>query len=69
MKRYVKRYVKPFLLVLFNNVLGITLLDMIKDLSYWGIILTFIIGLCYLISFSMLVEGIKKGLEVLNYER
>ena len=64
-----KRYVKPFLLVLFNNVLGITLLDMIKDLSYWGIILTSIIGLCYLISFSMLVEGIKKGLEVLNYER
>lgn len=57
-----KKYMKPFLLVLFNNVLGIMLLDMIKDWNYWGIVLIFIIGIFYLVSFSMLVVGIKINL-------
>lgn len=54
-----KKYVKPFLLVLFNNVLGVMLLEMIKDWKYWGVVLIFIIGIFYFVSFSMLVVGIK----------
>lgn len=57
-----KKYVKPFLLVLFNNVLGIMLFDMIKDWKYWGVVLIFIIGIFYFVSFSMLVVGIKINL-------
>lgn len=57
-----KKYVKPFLLVLFNNVLGIMLFDMIKDWKIWGVVLIFIIGIFYLVSFSMLVVGIKINL-------
>lgn len=54
-----KKYVKPFLLVLFNNVLGVMLLEMIKDWKYWGMVLIFVIGIFYFVSFSMLVVGIK----------
>jgi hypothetical protein len=54
-----KKYVKPFLLVLFNNVLGVMLLEMIKDWKYWGVVLIFVIGIFYFVSFSMLVVGIK----------
>lgn len=57
-----KKYGKPFLLVLFNNAWGIMLFEMIKDWKYWGVIPIFIIGIFYLVSFSMLVVGIKINL-------
>lgn len=59
-----KKYVKPFLLVLVNNVYLFMFLYMYLNYTFWGWILIFT-GLCWLISFFMLVtcvhcEDLKK---------
>ncbi len=50
-----KKYVKPFLLVLINNALLLMFLYMLIDYKFWGLVLILFIGFCWLISFSMLV--------------
>ena len=50
-----KRYIKPFFLVVLNNSFLLLFLYALSDFRYWGIICTLIPGLGWLISFSMLV--------------
>lgn len=49
-----KKYIKPFFLVVLNNVLLYMFLYMMQDYMFWGWILYFT-GLCYFLTFFMLV--------------
>ena len=54
-----KKYVKPFFLVILNNVYLLMFLDALSDFDYWGIVCTLIPGLGWVISFSMIVVCVK----------
>ena len=42
-----KKYVKPFLLVLINNALLLMFLYMLIDYKFWGLVLILFIGFCW----------------------
>lgn len=53
------KYVRPFFLVLFNNVFLYIFLSMLKDYKHWGIALTLIIGCFWFVLFCMLVVAVR----------
>lgn len=54
-----KRYIKPFFLVVLNNSFLLLFLYVLSDFRYWGIICTLISGLGWFISFSMLMVCVR----------
>lgn len=54
-----KKYVRPFFLVLFNNAFLHLFLSMLKDYKHWRIVLTLIIGCFWFIAFCMLVVAVR----------